>query len=327
MQYRKLGKTGIQISAVSFGSWLTFGKQIENNIAEKLMHTAYDAGINFFDNAEIYSRGQSEIVMGNILKKAAWTRSSYMVSSKVFFGYEDSKPNQTGLSRKHIMEGCHAALKRLQVDYIDLYFCHRPDKTTPIAETVWAMNTLIQQGKILYWGTSEWSAQEILQAHIEAARHNLIGPVMEQPQYHMFEREKIEKDYLHIYQYEGLGTTIWSPLASGLLSGKYNNGMPTDTRLNIEGMDWLKDRMFVEGRIEKIKKLAALAAELGISLPVMAIAWVLKNEHVSTAILGASKLQQLEENLKALDAVPLLTDEIIEKIETILENKPVQPQF
>ena len=225
------------------------------------------------------------------------------------------------------MEGCHAALKRLQVDYIDLYFCHRPDKQTPIAETVWAMNTLIQQGKILYWGTSEWSAQEILQAHIEAARHNLMGPVMEQPQYHMFEREKIEKDYLHIYQYEGLGTTIWSPLASGLLSGKYNNGMPTDTRLNIEGMDWLKERMFVEGRIEKIKKLAALATELGISLPVMAIAWVLKNEHVSTAILGASKLQQLEENLKALDAVPLLTDEIIEKIESILENKPVQPQF
>jgi voltage-dependent potassium channel beta subunit len=327
MQYRKLGKTGIQISAVSFGSWLTFGKQIENKIAETLMHTAYDAGINFFDNAEIYSRGQSEIVMGNILKKAAWPRSSYMVSSKVFFGYEDSKPNQTGLSRKHIMEGCHAALKRLQVDYIDLYFCHRPDKQTPIAETVWAMNTLIQQGKILYWGTSEWSAQEILQAHIEAARHNLMGPVMEQPQYHMFEREKIEKDYLHIYQYEGLGTTIWSPLASGLLSGKYNNGMPTDTRLNIEGMDWLKERMFVEGRIEKIKKLAALATELGISLPVMAIAWVLKNEHVSTAILGASKLQQLEENLKALDAVSLLTDEIIEKIESILENKPVQPQF
>lgn len=327
MQYRKLGKTGIQISAVSFGSWLTFGKQIENNIAETLMHTAYDAGINFFDNAEIYSRGQSEIVMGNILKKAAWPRSSYMVSSKVFFGYEDSKPNQTGLSRKHIMEGCHAALKRLQVDYIDLYFCHRPDKQTPIAETVWAMNTLIQQGKILYWGTSEWSAQEILQAHIEAARHNLISPVMEQPQYHMFEREKIEKDYLHIYQYEGLGTTIWSPLASGLLSGKYNNGMPTDTRLNIEGMDWLKERMFVEGRIEKIKKLAAFAAELGISLPVMAIAWVLKNEHVSTAILGASKLQQLEENLKALDAVTLLTDEVIEKIEAILENKPVQPQF
>lgn len=327
MQYRKLGKTGIQISAVSFGSWLTFGKQIENKIAETLMYTAYDAGINFFDNAEIYSRGQSEIVMGNILKKAAWPRSSYMVSSKVFFGYEDSKPNQTGLSRKHIMEGCHAALKRLQVDYIDLYFCHRPDKQTPIAETVWAMNTLIQQGKILYWGTSEWSAQEILQAHIEAARHNLMGPVMEQPQYHMFEREKIEKDYLHIYQYEGLGTTIWSPLASGLLSGKYNNGMPTDTRLNIEGMDWLKERMFVEGRIEKIKKLAALAAELGISLPVMAIAWVLKNEHVSTAILGASKLQQLEENLKALDALPLLTDEIIEKIEAILENKPVQPQF
>ncbi|MDZ4757330.1 MAG: aldo/keto reductase [Bacteroidota bacterium] len=327
MQYRKLGKTGIQVSALSFGSWLTFGKQIESNMAEKLMHKAYDAGINFFDNAEIYSRGQSELVMGEVLKKANWVRSSYMVSSKVFFGYEESKPNQTGLSRKHIMEGCHATLKRLQVDYIDLYFCHRPDKQTPIAETVWAMNTLIQQGKILYWGTSEWSAQEILQAHIEAVRHHLLGPVMEQPQYNMFEREKIEKDFLHLYQYEGLGTTIWSPLASGLLSGKYNNATPTDTRLNIEGMEWLKERMFQPGRLETIDKLNTLAKELSLSLPVLALAWVLKNEHVSTAILGASKVEQLDENLKALDAAALFTAEVMEKIDTILGNKPVQALF
>ncbi len=327
MQYRKLGKTGIQISALSFGSWLTFGKQIENGIAEKLMHKAYDSGINFFDNAEIYSRGQSELVMGEILKKANWVRSSYMVSSKVFFGYEDSKPNQTGLSRKHIMEGCHAALRRLQVDYIDLYFCHRPDKATPIAETVWAMNTLIQQGKILYWGTSEWSAQEILQAHLEAARHHLIGPVMEQPQYNMFEREKMEKDLLHIFNYEGLGTTIWSPLGSGLLTGKYNTAEPTDTRLQIEGMEWLKERMFQPGRIEKVKQLVTIAEELSISLPVLALAWVLKNEHVSTAILGASKVSQLEENLKALDAIALFTPEVNERIDMILGNKPVQALY
>lgn len=327
MQYRKLGKTGIQVSTLSFGSWLTFGKQIENNMAERLMFKAYDEGINFFDNAEIYSRGESETVMGEVIKKAKWPRSSYMVSSKVFFGYEDSKPNQTGLSRKHIIEGCHAALKRLQVDYIDLFFCHRPDKQTPILETVQAMNTLIAQGKILYWGTSEWSAQEILQAHIEAARHHLIGPAMEQPQYNMFEREKIEKDYLHLYKYEGLGTTIWSPLASGLLSGKYNDGTPKDTRLQIEGMDWLKERMFQPGRIEKIKELALLAQELQLSLPVLSLAWVIKNEHVSTAILGASKVEQLEENLKAIAAMDLLTSEVMEKIEFILKNKPEQPLF
>lgn len=327
MEYRKLGRTGIQVSALSFGSWLTFGKQIEDGTAEKLMHMAYNSGVNFFDNAEIYSRGQSETVMGNILFKSGWARSSYMLSSKVFFGYEDGKPNQTGLSRKHIIEGCHAALKRLQTDYIDLFFCHRPDKQTPILETVQAMNTLIQQGKILYWGTSEWSAQEILQAHLEAARHHLIGPVMEQPQYNMFEREKMEKDYLHIFKYEGLGTTIWSPLASGLLTGKYNEGMPTGTRLSIEGLDWLKDRMFAENRLEKVKALSKLSGELGISLPLLAIAWVLKNEHVSTAILGASKPAQLQENLKAIEIYKQLTPEIMEKIESIIDNRPVQPQF
>lgn len=328
MEYRRLGKSGLQVSTLSFGSWITFGKQIENNTADELLSIAYDNGINFFDNAEIYARGKSEEVMGAILKTKNWARSSYCVSSKVYFGYEEGKPNQTGLSRKHIIEGCHAALKRLRVDYIDLFFCHRPDKNTPIEETVWAMNTLIQQGKILYWGTSEWANDEIMAAFVFAERNRLIGPTMEQPQYNLFERTKLEKDYLLLFRDFGLGTTIWSPLASGLLSGKYNNGMPTDNRLHIEGMDWLKERTLGENsKIEKAKKLGALANELGTSLAKLSIAWVIKNPHVSTAILGASKKEQLQENLKALEVLPLLTPEVMHKIEDIVENKPKQDPF
>ena len=292
------------------------------------MTMAYDNGVNFFDNAEIYARGKSETVMGEILKKKNWPRSSYCISSKVYFGYEDGKPNQTGLSRKHILEGCHAALKRLQLDYLDLFFCHRPDKNTPIEETVWAMNTLIQQGKILYWGTSEWSNEEIMQAFLFASKNNLIGPSMEQPQYNMFERTKLEKDFLLLFRDFGLGTTIWSPLASGLLSGKYNNQMPTDNRLHIEGMDWLKERTLGDhSKIEKTKELSKLANELGTSLPKLSIAWCIKNPNVSTAILGATKISQLEETLQALEVVKLITPEVTEKIEGILQNKPVQPLF
>lgn len=327
MEYRHLGNSGLKVSVLSFGSWLSFGKQIGDSTAEDLMHAAYDSGINFFDNAEIYARGESENVMGYILKKSGWNRSSYIISSKVYFGFEDGKPNQSGLSRKHIQEGCEAALGRFQSDYIDLYFCHRPDKETPIAETVYAMDQLIRQGKILYWGTSEWSASEILQAHLEAARYNLIAPLMEQPQYNMFEREKMEKEFLHLFKYQNMGTTIWSPLASGLLTGKYNHGMPQDTRMSIEGLDWLKDRVLQEDRIEKVKKLANLALSLGISLPVLSIAWVIRNPHVSTAILGASRKAQLTENLKALDALPLLKDEVCQEIDLILQNKPVLPPF
>lgn len=235
MLYRKFGHTGLSISALSFGGWLTIGKQIDDTVSETLIQKAYEAGINFFDNAEIYARGQSELVMGRALKNLNVSRSSYMVSSKVFFGYEENKPNQRGLSRKHIIEGCHAAMKRLDVEYIDL-FCHRPDKNTPILETVQAMNTLIQQGKILYWGTSEWSAQEILQAHLEAERHHLIAPVMEQCQYNLFERKKMEDDYLHIFKYQGMGTTHPEPLSSGLLSGKYL-GEAGETRLSMQGME------------------------------------------------------------------------------------------
>lgn len=327
MEYRRLGKSGLQVSALSLGSWLTFGKQISDATAERLMEIAYDNGVNFFDNAEIYARGKSEIVMGNILKKMNWARSSYIVSSKVFFGYEDDKPNQKGLSRKHIMEGCDAALRRLQVDYIDLLFCHRPDKNAPIEETVWAMNHLIQQGKILYWGTSEWSAQEIMEAHMVAKDLRLIGPTMEQPQYNMFERQKMENEFLQIFKTVGLGTTIWSPLASGALTNKYLDEFPEGTRLSIEGLQWLKDRSLTPERLEKARKLNKLAQDLEISLPKLAIAWCLKNEYVSTVILGASKPEQLQETLQSIDILPKLTPKVMDKIENILKNKPVLPMF
>ncbi|HEX5002303.1 MAG TPA: aldo/keto reductase [Bacteroidia bacterium] len=327
MEYRHLGNSGVQVSALSLGSWLTFGKQVGDTTAEELMVMAYDNGINFFDNAEIYARGQSERVMGAILKKMQWERSSYLVSSKVFFGLGDAKPNQRGLSRKHIVEGCHGALQRLQVDYIDLFFCHRPDKSTPIEETVWTMHNLIEQGKILYWGTSEWNASEIMEAHLVAKQHHLIGPVMEQPEYNMFRRDKMERDYLHLFKYHGMGTTIWSPLASGLLSGKYNNGFPEGTRLGIEGLDWLKDRVLRDEGIEKVKAVSKVAADLGVSMARLALAWCLKNHHVSTVILGASKVSQLEENISALEVLPLLTPQLMEDIDAILETRPVLPEY
>jgi voltage-dependent potassium channel beta subunit len=293
------------------------------------MSVAYDNGVNFFDNAEIYSRGKSEIVMGEILKKKNWRRDSYTVSSKVFFGVDgkDSKPTQHGLHRKHIVEACHQAMERLQVDYLDLYFCHRPDKNVPIEETVWTMHNLIQQGKILYWGTSEWSAQEIMEAHMFAKQNHLIGPVMEQPQYNMLERHKVEVEYAQIYKTVGLGTTIWSPLASGALTGKYNDGFPTDTRLGIEGLEWLKDRSLADANLAKVRKLSVFAKELGIPLPVLAIAWCLKNENVSTVILGASKSSQLTENFKALEAKKQLTPEVMQKIEEIMNNRPKLPEY
>jgi voltage-dependent potassium channel beta subunit len=327
VEYRRLGKSGLQVSALSLGSWLTFGKQISDDVAERLMAIAYDNGVNFFDNAEIYARGKSEIVMGNILKKLNWPRSSYIVSSKAFFGYESGLPNQTGLSRKHLFEACDAALKRLQVDYLDLYFCHRPDKNTPIEETVWAMNHLIQQGKILYWGTSEWSAQEIMEAHMVAREYRLLGPVMEQPEYNMFQRRKMESEFLQIFKTVGMGTTIWSPLASGVLTDKYLNKFPEGTRLGIEGMNWLKEKSVTVERLEKARRLNKLANEIGLSLPVMSVAWCLKNPNVSTVILGASRPEQLEETLKSQEAVASLTPKIMVRIEQILKNKPVLPDY
>ena len=328
MEYRRLGKAGVQVSALSLGSWLTFGKQISDDTAEKLMDIAYEKGVNFFDNAEVYAQGQSEIVMGNILKKKNWARNSYVVSSKVFFGDSANKlPNTTGLSRKHIMEACDAALRRLQVEYIDLFFCHRPDKNTSIEETVWAMNHLLQQGKILYWGTSEWSAHEIMEAHMVARDLRLIGPSMEQPQYNMFERAKVEVEYSQIYKTVGLGTTIWSPLCSGVLTDKYLNQFPADTRLGIEGLEWLKERSITPERLEITRKLNTIAKDLGTSLPKFAIAWCLKNPNVSSVILGASKPYQLEETLTSIDILPLLTENILAEVENILGNKPALPMF
>lgn len=325
MEYRKMGRSGLQLSVLSYGSWVTFHKQIDDSIADELMGIAYDNGINFFDNAEAYALGESEKMMGRILKKKNWDRTSYTVSSKAFFGWrgKENKPNQTGLSRKHLMEACHEALQRLQLDYLDLFFCHRPDPNVPIEEVVWTMHNLIQQGKILYWGTSQWSGAEIMEAHRVAQQYGLIGPTVEQPQYNMFERFKVEQDYLPVFHNVGLGTTIWSPLAAGFLTGKYLNGIPDDSRLAIQGFDWLKERWVQEAKIEKVKKLAVLAQEMGVSLAELAIAWTIKNPNVTTAILGATKKQQLEENLKALQVLPLLTPEIMEKIEQILQNKPI----
>jgi voltage-dependent potassium channel beta subunit len=325
MKYRRLGNAGLKVSELSFGSWLTFGNQISDELAEGLMRKCYENGVNFFDNAEGYARGRSELVMGKILQKVGWPRDTWLVSSKVFFGAaeEPQKPNQYGLSRKHVFEACHAAMRRLRVDYLDLFFCHRPDPETPIEETVRVMSDLIAQGKVLYWGTSEWSAQEIMQAVTIARQYNLVPPTMEQPQYSLLVRERVEKEYARLYTQIGLGTTIWSPLASGLLTGKYNDGIPKETRLGFESNEWLRD-VITDEKIAKVKALAAVATDLGISQAVLAIAWCLKNPHVSTVILGASKDSQLAETLTASEAAEKLTPEVLGKIEQILQNKPVK---
>ncbi|GET22459.1 potassium channel beta subunit family protein [Prolixibacter denitrificans] len=329
MEYRRLGKSGLKLSTLSLGSWVTFHQQIDDSKADMLMGLAYDRGINFFDNAEAYAMGESEKMMGRVLKKKQWDRTSYVVSSKVFFGIhgEDNKPTQRGLSRKHLVEACNEALQRLQTDYLDLYFCHRPDKETPIEEVVWTMNHLIQQGKILYWGTSEWSAAEIMEAFMVAEKYRLIGPTMEQPQYNLFERTKLEKDYLTIFKDVGLGTTIWSPLASGLLTGKYNDGIPEGSRLDDKKMEWLKNNILNDDKIERVRNLQNVADELGTSLATLSIAWTISNPNVTTAILGATRKEQLEENLKALEVYPKLTPEVKDRIDEIMGTKPVLPMF
>jgi voltage-dependent potassium channel beta subunit len=329
MEYRRMGKTGLQLSVLSYGSWVTFHKQIDERIAEELMSIAYEHGINFFDNAEVYALGESEKLMGRILKKKGWDRTSFTVSSKAFFGWrgKDNKPNQTGLSRKHLTEACHEALQRLQVDYLDIYFCHRPDKHTPIEEVVWTMNHLIQQGKILYWGTSEWSGVEIMEAHRIAQEYRLIGPSVEQPQYNLLEREKMEKEFDMVFRTVGMGTTIWSPLASGLLTGKYNNGIPEESRFALQGFDWLKDRWMVDDKLAKVKALTDFARELDTPVSTLSIAWTIKNPNVTTAILGATKKEQLAENLKALEVLPQLTPEVMQRIESIMGTAPKLPEY
>ena len=311
MEYRNLGNSGLKISELSFGSWVTFVNQLGQKQALECMAFAYEQGVNFFDNAEAYASGDSEILMGKVLNKLNWTRDTYIVSSKVFWGGE--LPTQRGLSKKHIHDACNAALKRLQVDYLDLFFCHRPDPDTPISETVYAMNDLIHQGKILYWGTSEWSAEEIKESFKCAKKFNLRGPTMEQPQYNLLFRDRFEKEYKDIFKKYKIGTTIWSPLASGLLTGKYNDGIPTKSRFKVKGYEWLADSM---DKIDfnKIKKVNSLAKKLGIKSSQLAILWCLKNKNVSSVILGASKLSQLKENLDSIKSYDLITDEILKEI-------------
>ena len=320
MKYRHLGKAGIKLSALSLGAWVTYGGQVGQEIAEKCMSAAYDAGVNFFDNAEAYASGNAEIVMGNVIKKLAWRREDLVVSTKIFWGGEG--PNDRGLSHKHIIEGVNNALRRLQMDYVDLVFCHRPDPETRIEETVRAMDVVIKQGKAFYWGTSEWSAGEILKADGIARQYGLTPPSMEQPQYNMFHRNIFEIEYDSLFKQLGYGTTIWSPLASGVLSGKYANGIPANSRAALPGYDWLQERQITPERIEKVKHLAVIAAELGCSMSQLALAWCLKNPNVSTVITGASRPEQVVENMKAIDVEDKLTPEIMEKIELVLGNKP-----
>jgi len=323
MEYRYLGRTGLKISALSLGAWVTYGGQVGEHTAYDCMKAAFEKGVNFFDNAEAYANGNAEIVMGNVIRKAGWRRSDLVISTKLFWGGDG--PNDRGLSRKHILEGTDASLKRLQMDYVDLIFCHRPDIHTPIEETVWAMNQVISQGKAFYWGTSMWSADQIMEAYGFARREHLIPPVMEQPQYHMFHRERVEVEYKRLYREIGLGTTIWSPLASGLLTGKYNEGIPEGTRVTLEGYEWLRKRFEgdqVKEDIEKVKRLTVIANELGCTMAQLALAWCLKNPYVSTVITGASRVEQIDENLGSLDYVNSLDEDVLERIEVILDNHP-----
>lgn len=322
MEYRKLGRSGLKVSELSFGSWVTFNKQVDSKLAEKMFGTCFDAGVNFFDNAEGYEAGESEIVMGKALRSLNRSRDSYCVSSKVFFGANKKpSPTQVGLSKKHVTEACHQALERLQVDYLDLYFCHRADPETPIGETVWAMHNLITQGKILYWGTSEWTAEEITEAYEFAEKNNLSPPTMEQPQYNLLDRKRFEVEYKPVFEKYGMGTTTWSPLASGALTGKYLDGIPEGSRASLEGYEWLKNSMIEsergQDRMKKVASLNPIAQEMGVSLSNLAIAWCLLNKNVSTVILGASKVEQLEENLKSLEVLPLINQEVINKLSSI----------
>lgn len=321
MLYRRVGTTGLQLSALSFGAWITFGKQVGRSQARELLALAHDRGVNFFDNAETYNKGVAEEVMGDVLADLRFRRDSYCVSSKVFFGAVDHPlPTQRGLSRKHVIEACHQALQRLRVDYLDLYFCHRPDPDTPIAETVAAMDTLVRQGKVLYWGTSEWPAEAIHEAHRVARENHLFAPVVEQPEYNLLHRERVEVEYAPLYSAYGMGTTIWSPLSSGLLTGKYNDGVPAGSRITQPGYEWLREEVLGKGneRIDKVRGLQPIADELGVELAQLAIAWCLLNPHVSTVMLGASKVEQLEKNLAALDVLPRIDKAMQQRIEQVV---------
>jgi len=324
MNYRRLGKSGIKVSELSLGAWVTYGGQVGEETAEQCMRAAREHGVNFFDNAEGYANGNAEIVMGNVIKKLAWRREDIVVSTKIFWGGDG--PNDTGLSHKHIIEGMNSALRRFQLEYVDLVFCHRPDPNTPIEETVRAMDQIVRSGKAFYWGTSEWSAAEIMRADGIARQYNLTPPAMEQPQYNMFERERFEKEYDILYRELGYGTTIWSPLASGLLSGKYNEGIPAESRANLPGYEWLKKHVLTPERISKVKQLVPIAQELGCTMSQLALAWCLKNPNVSSVITGASRADQVHENMKAIAVVEKLSSEVIRNIDGILDNSPSEEE-
>jgi len=325
MEYRKMGKWGLKLSELSLGAWVTYGGQVGEEIAEQCMVAAYEAGVNFFDNAETYANGNAEIVMGKVLKQVGWRRESYVVSTKIFWGGKG--PNDRGLSYKHVYEGVNNALRRLQLDYVDLVFCHRPDRNTPIEETVWAMDQVIRQGKALYWGTSEWSAADIIEADKVARLNGLRPPSMEQPQYNMLHRDRFEVEYEPLFRNLGYGTTIWSPLASGLLTGKYNQGVPQGSRASLPGYEWLAKTMLRPEAIEKARQLQPIADDLGCSMAQMALAWCLLNPNVSTVITGASRVEQVHENLKALEVLPKLTPDVVERIESVLQNRPELDDF
>ncbi|MDW8325791.1 MAG: aldo/keto reductase [Anaerolineales bacterium] len=315
MNYRRLGSSGLKVSELSFGSWVSFKNQMGVEMAQECMKAAYDAGVNFFDNAEVYALGESERIMGEALKKLGWRRASYIISTKFYWGLHDGPNEKNTLNRKYLMQAIDGSLKRLQLDYVDLIFCHRPDPDTPIEETVRAMSDIITQGKALYWGTSEWSADQITEAWHIAERYGLHKPQMEQPQYNLLWRERVEKEYARLYRDIGLGLTTWSPLASGLLTGKYNDGIPADSRAALPGYEWLRERMQNPISLEKVKRLQPIAADLGCTLAQLALAWCLKNPNVSTVITGASRVAQVHENMKALEVVPRLTPDVLARID------------
>ena len=318
MQYRRLGNSGLKLSELSFGSWVTYGNQLAEDSARECMAAAHDAGVNFFDNAEVYARGQSETIMGGALAKLGWPRSSYVVSTKFYWGLNDGPNEKNTLNRKYLMQAIDGSLKRLQLDHVDLVFCHRSDPDTPLEEVVWAMHDMIRTGKALYWGTSEWEAAAIAAAWHIADKHHLAKPVMEQPQYNLFHRERVEREYARLYDDPGIGLTTWSPLASGLLSGKYNDGIPPGSRATIKGYEWLAERIVDPVKLAQVRSLAPIAADLDCTLAQLALAWCLKNPHVTTVITGASRASQVVENMRCLAVVPKLDAEIMARIDGIV---------
>lgn len=322
MNYRRLGSAGLKVSELSYGAWVSFGTQMGEDTAYECMVAAYDAGVNFFDNAEAYAGGQAEEIMGKVFKRAGWRRASYVVSTKFYWGLNEGPNEYHTLNRKYLMQAIDGSLTRFGLDYVDLIFCHRPDPNTPIEETVFAMDDIIRQGKAIYWGTSEWSADELRAAWEIAERHHLHKPQMEQPQYNMLHRARVEKEYARLYGDIGLGLTTWSPLASGLLTGKYNQGVPSDSRANLPGYEWLKNMLTDPGRLETVRNLQPVADDLGCTMAQLALAWCVANPHVSTVITGASRVEQVSENMKALEVVPKLTTDVMARIDEILGNKP-----